>query len=125
KRDTILAELGAAYMAIESYDLVPEHSDPADSLLVDEAGNAETWSDVLRLQREGIEPQAFSAISAPVLMIHGDTDPHPGAATRDLRRRHIFHLEYVELERCGHEPWRERFARDRFIDLLRDRVRKT
>jgi pimeloyl-ACP methyl ester carboxylesterase len=109
-------------VAIESCDLLPEQSETADRLLPDAVGHVETWNDVLRLQREGIEPQAFSAITARVLMLHGDTDPHPGAATRDLLRQYIPHLEYQELERCGHEPWRERHAASRFIELLRDWV---
>jgi pimeloyl-ACP methyl ester carboxylesterase len=79
----------------------------------------ETWNDVLRLQREGIEPDAFRAITARTLMIHGAVDPHPGGATRDLLRRFIPRLEYIELDRCGHEPWRERHARDRFVESVR------
>jgi pimeloyl-ACP methyl ester carboxylesterase len=53
-------------------------------------------------------------------MIHGDYDPHPGAATRDLLREQIPALEYLELQRCGHEPWRERHARDQFAAVLTD-----
>jgi pimeloyl-ACP methyl ester carboxylesterase len=40
----------------------------------------------LRRQDDGIEPQAFAAITAPVLMIHGDDDPHPGVAIRETLR---------------------------------------
>jgi len=47
-------------------------------------------------------------------------DPHPGPVTRDRLRQFIPQLEYVELDRCGHEPWRERYARDRFVELVRD-----
>ncbi|MBI1817780.1 MAG: alpha/beta hydrolase [Deltaproteobacteria bacterium] len=119
-RNVIQAELGAAYMKAESYDLIEEDGDVADGAWVDEAGHVETWNDALRLQREGVEPDAFSRISARVLMIHGDVDPHPGPATRDLLRRFIPQLEYVELERCGHEPWRERHARHHFVELVRE-----
>jgi pimeloyl-ACP methyl ester carboxylesterase len=119
-RNVIQAELGAAYMKAESYDLIEEDGDMTDSVWVDEAGHVETWNNALRLQREGVEPDAFSRISARVLMIHGDVDPHPGPATRDLLRRFIPQLEYVELERCGHEPWRERHARNHFVELVRE-----
>ena len=119
ERDAILAELGELYMFAESYDRLAEEGIAAPRLSVDQTGHIETWTDVLRLQRERVEPQAFCEILAPVLMIHGDRDPHPGPATRDLLRQYIPRLEYFELERCGHEPWRERHARDRFIELLR------
>ena len=95
----------------------------AERLPADQAGNVETWADALRLQREGVEPQVFAKITARVLMVHGNVDPHPGAMTRDVLRRFVPHLEYVELERCGHEPWRERHARDRFIQVVGEWVR--
>lgn len=117
-RDAILAELGAVYMKAEGYDLM-ETGSGADDLPPDEIGHNETWNDVLHLQREKIEPAAFSAISARVMMIHGDADPHPGAATRDILRQFIPTLEYIALDRCGHEPWRERHARDPFIEAIR------
>jgi hypothetical protein len=31
---------------------------------------------------------------------------------------HIPHLEYVLLERCGHYPWQEKHAREKFFSLL-------
>jgi len=52
-------------------------------------------------------------------MLHGDDDPHPGPATHDTLRRHIPHLQYTGLPRCGHSPWRERHAREPFLDALR------
>jgi pimeloyl-ACP methyl ester carboxylesterase len=109
-------------MRAESYDLVEQNGEPGAwfyGTAVDEAGYHETWADVLRLQRERIEPEAFRAIGARALMVHGDADPHPGPATRDLLQRFIPQLEYVELERCGHEPWRERHARECFLELVR------
>ncbi len=117
-RDALLGEIGTAVMCAESYELIDEQ-EPEMIMPADAAGNLETWGDVLRLQREGVEPDVFEAITARVLMIHGDVDPHPGAETRDLLRRFIPQLEYLELERCGHEPWRERHAREPFLSVLR------
>jgi len=118
RRDMILGELGAAYMKLESYDLL-ETAPSSDELPADDAGHNETWSDALRLQQEGIEPAIFRKISARVLMIHGDIDPHPGALTHELLRQFIPALEYVQLDRCGHEPWRERHAHVRFVEVVR------
>ena len=119
RRDAIIAELAALHVRAQAYEPLEEAGDSLEGAAVDAAGHAQTWDDVLRLQREGIEPRAFAAITARVLMVHGDADPHPGAATRDLLRRFIPRLEYVELARCGHEPWRERHARGRFLEVVR------
>ena len=117
-RDAVVRQRGNLTMSIEAYELMDSVDDPSDALPYDGGTNAETWSDVLRLQREGLEPQRFSRIPCPVLMLHGDTDPHPGAATRDLLRRFIPHLQYVEFEKCGHEPWKEQHARNPFLAAL-------
>ena len=89
-----------------------------DEVAVDALAHQETWADMLRLQSEGVYPAGFAAIDAPVLMLHGEADPHPGVMTsRDLRR-YIPHLEYRELPKCGHYPWLERQARKSFFETL-------
>jgi pimeloyl-ACP methyl ester carboxylesterase len=124
-RDAAFGELGQLVGLAECHQRIEGLEAPGDALPPDHEGFSETWRDVLRLQREGVEPRAFEAIQAPVLMLHGDCDPHPGPATRDLLRRFLPRLEYVGMERCGHEPWRERWARDRFLALLRERLAAT
>jgi pimeloyl-ACP methyl ester carboxylesterase len=119
-RDAIVRQRGDLTMSIEAYELMNGVDDPSDALPYDGRANVETWNDVLRLQREGVEPQDFNRISCPVMMLHGHKDPHPGGATRDLLRRFIPHLQYVEFEKCGHEPWKEQNARQPFLLTLRN-----
>jgi len=116
-RYPLMARVGRVIGAIYGFELLPR--DPADEpLRVDRGGQDETWPDVLRLQNEGIEPAAFSAIRASVRMLHGEHDPHPGPMIRDTLRRHIPALSYVAFPRCGHDPWRERHAREPFLRAL-------
>ena len=85
----------------------------------DARAHKETWDDMVRLQEEGIYPAAFAAIDAPVLMLHGAVDPHPGRMIRASLEPYLPQLEYREWERCGHYPWLERDARDEFLTVLR------
>ena len=87
---------------------------------VDARGHEESWNDMLRLQAEGIYPAAFAAIKAPVLMLHGDFDPHPGPLIRASLQRYLPQLEYRELPRCGHYPWIERYAATEFYATIRE-----
>lgn len=120
ERDASLEALGELFTALDSYDVVEGDAVPSHQRLpVDGVGSAETWQDVLRLQREGIEPQIFANIQSPVLMLHGDYDPHPGLCIRDRLRMYVPQLEYVQLEKCGHQPWCERHARTQFFGVLR------
>jgi pimeloyl-ACP methyl ester carboxylesterase len=87
---------------------------------LDVRAHNETWQDVLRLLADGTYPRAFAAIRSPVLMLHGDYDPHPGRMIRDALLPFLPQLEHRELARCGHSPWLETFARDEFFAVLTD-----
>jgi pimeloyl-ACP methyl ester carboxylesterase len=86
---------------------------------IDARGLQQTWDDMLELQRRGVYPAAFGAIRAPVLMVHGDFDPHPGNLIRASLLAHIPQLEYVELAHCGHYPWLEQPAAAEFFTVVR------
>jgi pimeloyl-ACP methyl ester carboxylesterase len=92
---------------------------------VDVRALEETWADMVRLQDAGVYPAAFAAIRSPVLMLHGDYDPHPGRMIRDSLLPVLPQLEYRELERCGHMPWRERAAAEPFYAAVLDWLERT
>lgn len=85
----------------------------------DARAHRESWDDMLRLQDEGVYPQAFAAIEAPVLMLHGSADPHPGRMIRNSLAPFLPRLEYYEWARCGHYPWLEKAVREDFFAALR------
>lgn len=91
---------------------------------VDARSNQETWADMLRLQEQGIYPQAFRSIEAPVLMLHGARDPHPGRQISASLARYVRRLEYQEWEECGHYPWLEREVRTSFFARLSSQLRE-
>jgi len=122
ERDRLFTRMGELSMKAQSFEPLDPIENPMPA---DEAGYTETWQDVLKLQREGREPAAFASIRCPVLIIHGDDDPHPGRMTRDILRKVMPQLEYVGIPRCGHEPWRERHGRDPFLRALRGWLART
>ena len=94
-------------------------SDDDETEEYDSAGHLDVWRDMLRLQERGIYPAAFTRISVPVLMVHGDWDPHPGRMTFSTLQGCMPQIEYTELQQCGHYPWREKAARDTLFEVLR------
>jgi pimeloyl-ACP methyl ester carboxylesterase len=119
--DRRLAARGALMMRLQSFDLIKrfgrrsEEEGPYDA-----RAHQETWSDMLRLQEEGVYPAAFAAIDSPVLMLHGSYDPHPGGMIRAGLAPYIPRLEYKEWDRCGHYPWLEKAARREFFLCLKE-----
>ena len=70
------------------------------------------------MRRTGALLPIMTRIECPVIAIHGKYDPTPVEAvaaplTATLREFHI-HV----LEKCGHDPWRERWAVDKFYDIV-------
>ncbi len=126
---TLAERRGAGLAGDRLYDLDADPPDPRpeEAGPFDERAHTETWSDMLRLQEQGVYPAAFASIRSPVLMLHGAYDPHPGRLIRDGLLPYLPRLEYREWERCGHSPWRERAVREEFftvlIGWLRDRTR--
>ncbi len=110
------AALGKLTMQLYSCDLASVESEAEPG---DKSAGADSWNDMVRLQNSGVYPAAFAAIKRPILMVHGDADPHPGPETRDCLLRYMPQLEYVELKRCGHYPWMERSQLDGFFPLLK------
>ena len=122
EQDRAFALRGAFAAEMQAVDRFPGSERVA--VRADAAGHEQTWRDVLRRQAAGLEPQAFDAIEAQVLMVHGDDDPHPGTMIRDTLLPHIPQLEYVGIPRGGHEPWRERHGREPFLTALRAWLRE-
>ncbi len=115
RRNVIFSEFGRIYTRLQAYAPVSADEDP---LSCDEAGFNETWKDAIRLQEEGVQPAEFAAVTAPVTMIHGEHDPHPGPLIYDSLAPHIQNLEYLELPKCGHTPWMEKEAGAGFYSIL-------
>ncbi len=102
-------------LPLYSYDL--SSSDPGFEAC-DARAHQETWDDMMRLQEIGVYPQAFETIRAPVVMLHGAADPHPGEMIRASLEPYVPQLEYVQWERCGHYPWLEPTVRDDFFRVM-------
>ena len=103
---------------VYDYDPIEPYADREEYEPYDLKAYDETWSDMLKLQKDGTYPGAFAAIESPVLMLHGCFDPHPGKMIRDSLTPYLPQLEYREFERCGHSPWTEKAARDLFFSTV-------
>lgn len=116
-RDERLRVTGELLLRAYSRDLITADT---ETETWDARAHDETWTDMKRLQEEGVYPAAFAAIASPVLMLHGAADPHPGRMILASLSAWIPQIEYREWERCGHYPWLERAVRAEFFTVLRE-----
>jgi len=57
-------------------------------------------------------------IKCPVTAIHGDYDSHPYQGVKDPLLKVIADFKFILLEKCGHSPWNEKYAKDKFFESL-------
>jgi pimeloyl-ACP methyl ester carboxylesterase len=79
------------------------------------------WSEASKMRDSGKLLRLARRVRCPVVAVHGDYDPHPADSISRLAG--VFRgFRFVLLEKCGHYPWLERHARDRFLDIIRAEV---
>lgn len=119
ERERAFAKLGQILARVDAYDPMPHEED----VLETEADLfASVWGEFERLRREGAVLARGAAISCPIVVLHGENDPHPADGVvlplRSLGKSPEVHL----LARCGHYPWYERQARALFWARLQESV---
>jgi pimeloyl-ACP methyl ester carboxylesterase len=80
------------------------------------------WKQAQELRTSGGLVALGTHIHCPVVAIHGDYDPHPADGVNIPLSRVIKNFKFILLENCGHRPWLERSARDRFYEILNEEL---
>ncbi|GAI40540.1 unnamed protein product, partial [marine sediment metagenome] len=80
------------------------------------------WKEATELRSSGELLRLGKNIQCPVVVIHGDYDPHPSEGVKDPLSRILKDFRFILLDNCGHYPWLERAARDKFYDTLKSEV---
>ncbi len=73
-------------------------------------------------RRSGELLELGQRIRCPVVVIHGEYDPHPLEGITKPLSRILPDLRVLPLANCGHTPWLERQARERFFEILKDEL---
>lgn len=77
------------------------------------------WKEADRMRRFGELMQFGKKIKCPVIAIHGNYDTHPAQGVEEpLSKLLKKKFKFISLDQCGHYPWKERYARSRFFEVL-------
>jgi pimeloyl-ACP methyl ester carboxylesterase len=121
ERDQLFAEWADIFFDADVYDPLTRD---LEVLEAQPDINERVWSDfkVLR-DRPNFLADEFSKIGIPVIVIHGEHDPHPIEGIRPLLESCLRDVRFEILPQCGHYPWIERHARERFFEILTRELR--
>lgn len=80
------------------------------------------WKDAQKMRSSGDLVSLGGKITCPVIALHGDYDPHPPEGVRLPLSRVLSDFRFILLDRCGHCPWHETHAREKFYAILREEL---
>ena len=118
-KNTLMARFGQLMSKADSYDPLPHES---ELLECQYDINQSVWSQAEELRSSGELLELGKRIQCPVLAIHGDYDPHLPDGVKDPLSRVLKDFKFILLEKCGHYPWMERSARDRFYNIIKSEI---
>lgn len=107
----------------DHYCLLPDIRD--DMLAFNEAQFTSLLDEALSMRASGELLGYSAAIQCPVVAIHGKNDPHPWDGVKKPLERRLKNFKMHLLDKCGHDPWNEYYARDAFFTLLKSEISHT
>jgi pimeloyl-ACP methyl ester carboxylesterase len=110
--------LGELAAKTYTFDAIETGTRPATSAASSQEIYAGVWPAAAELRKTGELLRIMALVECPVVAIHGSYDPHPVDGVRKPLERITSDFRMHVLERCGHDPWRERHAAEAFYALL-------
>lgn len=80
------------------------------------------WSEAAKLRTEGKLLETVKRVKCTIYLLQGAIDPHPvNGVVEPLKEAQIPCETYV-LERCGHSPFLEKYAKEGFYRILTEKI---
>jgi len=79
----------------------------------------DVWKKAEELRRSGKLLELGKKIRCPVVTIHGNYDPHPFIGIEKPVSQQVKDFQFILLKKCGHYPWLEHYAKDKFYKILK------
>jgi pimeloyl-ACP methyl ester carboxylesterase len=120
-----LARLGEIIDKVDSYEPETIDTDSIDIIPVEGDTFQKVWGEAAILRKNGLLLEYGRQIQCSVVAIHGAYDPHPAEGVKVPLSGVIKEFRFFLLEKCGHSPWKERYAREEFYHILRNEIADT
>ena len=121
-KDVIVAKLGALFTKIDTCDPLPQGKGKIEKVSCSADIFKSVWKDAEQLRASGKLLELGRNIRCPVVAIHGDYDPHPAEGVEKPLLRVLNKFRFILLTNCGHKPWIEKQAKDRFFKILKEEL---
>ena len=117
-KNALLEKLGALAIKTDNYEAVEDAVSETDRIVPQWNVFRGAWADAAKWRRSGKLLALGKRVRCPVVAIHGDYDPHPAQGVQKPLSGVLKDFRFILLKECGHSPWMERRARDRFYKII-------
>jgi pimeloyl-ACP methyl ester carboxylesterase len=124
EKNRALAHMGELFSRTDAFDPIDCHEmDPNNEIISCQADIYQSvWKEASLLRQTGELLQLGKKILCPVAAIHGDWDPHPAEGVSEPLQATLKSFQFTLLENCGHKPWIEKRAKDKFYSTLNEAI---
>lgn len=117
-------DIRAANLYTEGMEYDPDHycllPDIKEDMIAFNEEQFQSLMDEIVPMRAGGELLKLSKdIACPVVAIHGKNDPHPWEGVKKPLEDRLKDFKMILMDKCGHDPWKEYYARDKFFAILK------
>lgn len=119
KRNNVLKKFGNLISKADAYDPFPGKG---ENIEIQQNIYQGVWPEANELRRSGGLLKLGEKIQCPLIAIHGDHDPHPAEGVKKPLSKVIKNFRFILLKNCGHKPWIERDAREKFYETLKNEM---
>ncbi len=101
----------------DNYCLLPDL--PDDMIAFNEVQFNSLMAEIIPMRDSGELLNCSEKIRCPVVAVHGKNDPHIVDGVKIPLESRLSDFKMYILEKCGHEPWKEYYAKDKFFEILK------
>ena len=113
----------------EDMEKIPQLFDQADNYCLedrekhrvdrtDSEMRNKVWNEAAKLRSNRELLTSFKNIKCKIYLIQGESDPHPAKGVMLPLQENGVQCEAYILEKCGHSPFMEKYAKDEFYKIL-------
>ena len=114
--DEDMAKIPKVFEKSDNYCLENRDMHKADK--TDSQMHNMVWEEAAKLRTTGKLLSSFKNIKNKIVLIQGENDPHPARGVMIPLEENGIECEIYILEKCGHSPFMEKYAKEDFYRIL-------
>ncbi len=107
----------------DHYCLLPNIKE--DMIAFNEVQFKSLMDEVVSMRASGELLDFSKEIECSVVAIHGKNDPHPWNGVKMPLENRLNEFKMFLIDKCGHDPWKEYYAKDEFFTVLKREIKST